>query len=472
MLIPTSDTPIVTAVGDAGHLDLPGDSVDLVFCSPPYEAKRRYTELDWTLKGEAWVEWAVATFREHLRVCRGLVVWVVDGSTEKFRYSATPERMIAELHRSGANVRRPVYYHRHGIPGSGGPDAAGRPLPPDRDGVRAGQLPPTQRQGAARRRRSRGDRRGCGMRVFELFAGVGGLSLGLERAGMTTVGLCETDPFCRDVLARRFPGVPLYDDVTTLNPAAVGAVDVIAGGFPCQDISVAGKGAGIDGKRSGLWKEMHRVIESVRPRWVIAENVPDLRTRGADRVLGDLEAIGYACWPLVVGADDIGAPHRRKRVFIVAHQRGERLEGEQQAGPTAGSVGRGRRTIVAHAEREHRERWGVAGLMGTAPQEMCPNPAERQWNRPTADGRVGEFPPRPGDCARWRMVLGIRPDLAPACPVEPAICGLADGVPDRLVRRARKHALRAYGNAVVPAVAELIGRAVLAVDREIEGGAA
>src|SRR5262249_35665923 len=106
------------------------------------------------------------------------------------------------------------------------------------------------------------------------------------------------------------------------NPADVPRCDLIAGGFPCQDISAAGKGAGIGGTRSGLWFEMARIIAGVRPAWVLVENVPALRARGADRVLADLEEIGYTCWPFVVGAWAVGAPHRRDRVWIVAHRDG------------------------------------------------------------------------------------------------------------------------------------------------------
>ena len=140
------------------------------------------------------------------------------------------------------------------------------------------------------------------MRVLDLFSGHGGISLGLERAGMTTAAFCEVDPYCREWLAQQWPEVPIYDDVRSLDATALRDIDIVAGGFPCQDISVAGKGEGIDGARSGLWAEMFRIVCDVRPRWVLAENVPALRTRGADRVLGDLESAGYVCWPLVVGA--------------------------------------------------------------------------------------------------------------------------------------------------------------------------
>ena len=155
--------------------------------------------------------------------------------------------------------------------------------------------------------------------VLDLFSGIGGMSLGLERAGMRTIAFCDSEPFCRDWLDQQWPGVPCFEDVRQLHAGLVRErVDVITGGFPCQDVSVAGKGAGIEGERSGLWVEMFRLVRELRPRWVLVENVPALRTRGADRVLGDLESEGYTCMPLVVGADDVGAPHRRKRVWIVA----------------------------------------------------------------------------------------------------------------------------------------------------------
>ena len=174
------------------------------------------------------------------------------------------------------------------------------------------------------------------MNVLDLFSGIGGLSLGLHWAGMRTVAFCEAGRHASAVLRRHWPGVPVYDDVRTLSAArlcvdGVPRPDLLCGGFPCQDISSAGRGAGLDGARSGLWAEMARLVAECRPSWVVAENVPALRSRGADRVLGDLEALGYACWPLVVGAAHAGAPHRRSRVWVVAHAAGEGLEGGRPA---------------------------------------------------------------------------------------------------------------------------------------------
>ena len=247
------------------------------------------------------------------------------------------------------------------------------------------------------------------MRVLDLFSGIGGFSLGLHWAGMRTVAFCERDPWCRRILARHWPGLPLYDDVRRLTAErlrrdGVHAPDLVCGGFPCQDVSAAGKGGGLDGARSGLWQEMERLVAELRPAWVVAENSPALRVRGADRVCAGLEALGYACWPLVVGAAHAGAPHLRERVFVVAYRRATGM--------------------VAHA----------AGA----------RLAERQ---PESAGPAPRLPtPRPGG---W--------------PPPPSIRRVADGVPrgldggmDRRVDR-----VRALGNAVVPQVAEMVGRAVL-----------
>ena len=169
------------------------------------------------------------------------------------------------------------------------------------------------------------------MRVLDLFSGIGGFSLGLERAGMETVAFCEIEPFCRKVLAKHWPDVPCYDDVRELTHDRLAAdgitgIDVICGGFPCQDISIAGKGAGIKGERSGLWSEFARLIGEVRPRYAIVENVSALLRRGLADVLGDLAAVGYDAEWHCIPASQIGAHHRRDRVWIVAHADGAGLQ--------------------------------------------------------------------------------------------------------------------------------------------------
>src|SRR4051812_44694802 len=124
------------------------------------------------------------------------------------------------------------------------------------------------------------------MNVLDLFSGIGGFSLGLERAGMRTVAFCEIDPECREQLAGLWPGVPIFDDVRTLRGVQVGSADVICGGFPCQDISVVSrKRAGLEGEHSGLWIEFARLVRELRPTYVIVENSPSFCVRGLERVL-------------------------------------------------------------------------------------------------------------------------------------------------------------------------------------------
>ena len=162
------------------------------------------------------------------------------------------------------------------------------------------------------------------MNELALFAGAGGGLLAAKQLGHTIVCAVEKDEYAREVLLRRqrdgwLDKFPIWDDVTTFDGRPWrGKVDVISGGFPCQDISSAGKGAGLAGARSGLWSEMARIIGEVRPRYVIVENSPLLRTRGLWQVLKDLAKMGYDARWGVVGADDAGAPHRRKRCWIVA----------------------------------------------------------------------------------------------------------------------------------------------------------
>jgi DNA (cytosine-5)-methyltransferase 1 len=162
------------------------------------------------------------------------------------------------------------------------------------------------------------------LQVLDLFSGIGGFSLGLERTGgFKTVAFCEIEPFPRKVLVKHWPEVPQYEDVRTLTAerlAADGiAVDVICGGFPCQDISTAGKGAGLAGERSGLWREIARLVGELRPSYVIVENVSALLGRGLGTVLGDLAEIGYDAEWHCIPASHVGAPHRRDRIWIVAY---------------------------------------------------------------------------------------------------------------------------------------------------------
>ncbi len=247
------------------------------------------------------------------------------------------------------------------------------------------------------------------MRVLDLFSGIGGFSLGLERAGFETVAFCEINPWCRDRLSEQWPEVPCYDDVRTLSAArlaqdGVGSIDAISGGFPCQDISIAGLKAGIEGSRSGLWSEIIRLASELRPRFIIVENVANLLVGPSERpgawfgrVLGDLAGIGYDAEWHRIPASALGAHFIGERVWIVA------------SCPAAG-----------------RLRWE-----GCWPASLGTHP----WGR-------DEFE---------RLVrLSIR-DGVPAG----SFGRLSDGFSSRVDH------LKAFGNAVVPELAELVGRAVL-----------
>jgi len=165
------------------------------------------------------------------------------------------------------------------------------------------------------------------LRVGDLFSGIGGFSLGLERTGgFKTQWFVEIDPYCQRVLRKHWPAVPCYGDIQTVDWATVETVDVLCGGFPCQDISLAGKGAGIAGARSGLWSEYVNAIQALRPRYVLIENVSALRARGLDQVLGALATLGYDAEWHCVPAYAVGAPHRRDRVWIVAYPAGQGLQ--------------------------------------------------------------------------------------------------------------------------------------------------
>lgn len=166
--------------------------------------------------------------------------------------------------------------------------------------------------------------------VGSLFAGIGGLDLGLERAGMRTVWVCESDPFCQFVLAKHFPSATRYADVRAVSAHQVEQVDVLVGGFPCQDISIAGnsyRGSGIDGKKSGLWSEFARLIRELRPSYAVIENASMLAQKGLDRVLCDLADGGYDAEWSRLSASSLGAPHIRERIYIVAYPHRDGREG-------------------------------------------------------------------------------------------------------------------------------------------------
>ncbi len=233
--------------------------------------------------------------------------------------------------------------------------------------------------------------------VLDIFSGIGGFSLGLERTGgFKTVAFCEIEPYCRAVLRKHWPDVPIFEDVTKLGAADVGPVDVICGGFPCQQTSTAaaihGKRAGLAGEASGLFSEMLRLVRECRPKWCIVENPLGVET-WAGEIAGSLEGAGYGVSKSELSASDLGLPHSRRRVFFVANLDGARLE--------------------------------------VARPIKSPKTAERQRRAVARDF--------------WQQT-------------EPGVWRMDDGVPSRMNR------LRALGNAVIPQVVEVIGRAILECD--------
>lgn len=321
------------------------------------------------------------------------------------------------------------------------------------------------------------------LRVLSLFAGIGGFDLGLERAGgFRTVRFCERDAYCQAMLAKHWPGVPCSPDATTAE-FQEGEADVIVGGFPCQDLSNAGAGAGLAGARSGLYRELVRAIRVVRPLYAIVENVAALLGRGLGTVLGDLAESGYdAAWDCLP-ASAVGAPHQRDRIWIVAHPRGKQHEGAGDAvwgqiaaglpealewnaslspwddGETdaqcsdAHGLGPYRAAIDQQGSAELRHKQdGVAGPLGEVLADaICVRqPGPRKPLQPSNPAASGE-----GQASH--AVHGrVRAQWA----TEPNVGRVAYGVPDRVDR------LRALGNAVVPQIPELIGRAILAAEAE------
>jgi DNA (cytosine-5)-methyltransferase 1 len=239
------------------------------------------------------------------------------------------------------------------------------------------------------------------MKVLDLFSGIGGFSLGLERAGMETVAFCEYDKHAQQILKKHWPDVPIYDDVRTLDGTKFrGSVDVVCGGFPCQDLSNAGRKAGISGERSGLYREMLRVIGECLPRYAIFENVTGLlsgeRGRWFAQLLYDLAEVGYDAEWHCISAAHAGAPHRRDRVWIIAYPKCERFPKQREC---------------------------ISPVIKKAD-------AYRQASRLKCDFQNRKLP---------------------------FVCRGHDGIPSRVDR----DAIKRLGNAVVPQIPEAIGRAIM-----------
>ena len=300
--------------------------------------------------------------------------------------------------------------------------------------------------------------------VGSLFAGIGGFDLGFERAGFQIRFQVEIDEYCRKVLEKHWPDVRRYGDIRTVT--SLPYVDVICGGFPCQDISNAGKREGIDGERSSLWGEMLRCIRLVRPRYVVVENVAALLGRGMGRVLGDLSACGYDAEWDCIPASAVGAPHRRDRVWIVAYAGSPRRQQNTRStsGNESANEGRaaqnnnqsechGKGNGAANVADAARQLFNGSGNAGTSRRIEFTNggprilPDARSTGLPITE-RQAIFGARRGqegraiaECDWWAA--------------EPDVGRVAHGIPFRVDR------LKASGNALVPQIAEWIARRIL-----------
>ena len=341
------------------------------------------------------------------------------------------------------------------------------------------------------------------MNVGSLFAGIGGFDLGFARCGIPTIWQVEQDAYCRAVLAQHFPETQRYEDVREVGAHNLAPVDLICGGFPCQDLSSAGRGAGLDGARSGLWGEFARIIRELRPRYVVVENVPALLTGKGKRwdrapigrVLGDLAEAGYDAEWARLSAREFGAPHLRKRVWIVAYASRDAEAGPaspagsewQRAGEGGAQGGEGGRPFgsgaaLAHAEGEPKragsgesappEEWrgrsrnggGARGAVADAERRRREGRATEQRRddperAPTVRREGAENAARGGE--EEGLVEG--PPASASWSAEPDVGRVADGVPNRVDR------LAALGNALVPQIAEWIGWRIIAYEGQRSG---
>jgi DNA (cytosine-5)-methyltransferase 1 len=282
--------------------------------------------------------------------------------------------------------------------------------------------------------------------VGSLFSGIGGLELGLERtSGFKTIFQVEINPYCSEVLKKDW-SVPNYGDIKTIDWSKVERPDVLCGGFPCQDISVAGKGKGIkEGTRSGLWFEYLKAVRSLQPRYVVVENVSEITNRGLDTVLAGFAETGYNAKWFPIRASDVGANHRRERLFIIAFPNGERRE-----------------RLNALRERRTQTNGAVEGVSTTDFNEQQRNETNvtdlrSQRVQRERFGKVRRFPEFSW-CENVRRIEDLfnRTDIP-----QPLVRGTRNGVPSRLDNYIRRERTKALGNAVVPQVAQIVGEMIL-----------
>jgi len=311
--------------------------------------------------------------------------------------------------------------------------------------------------------------------VGSLFSGIGGIDLGLERCGMTVKWQSEIEPYSCQVLKKHWPNVPNLGNIREVNWEEVERVDVIAGGYPCQPFSTAGKRGGTDDSRH-LWPEMLRAISVLRPKVAFLENVRGHYSLGFDSVLGDLADIGYDCEWEIVSAQSVGAPHRRERLICLAYPNGSRSEGSVRLEETSEESCRpdlpcsnsrwsqnvadtdDPRSGTSRIDFDKDESEDVAGWHNQSQSEL----GRRGENVANTDsrqtgGRLGSEPTDRGHLSGWADHFGGEEgyDIGQWWATEPDLGRVANGVPFRVER------LRGLGNAVVPQVAEVVGRVIM-----------
>jgi DNA (cytosine-5)-methyltransferase 1 len=314
------------------------------------------------------------------------------------------------------------------------------------------------------------------LKHLDLFSGIGGFSLGLESAGLVeTVAFCDFDQYCQKVLKKNFPGVPVYGDVKELNHDKLKAdgidqIDIITGGYPCQPFSVAGRKKGEEDPRH-VWPEMFRLIQELRPTWVIGENVGGHIKLGLDSVLENLESEGYSARTFSISASSIGANHKRERVWIVAHsnemqrqflcgqkseQRQETFEGTSERSGTPISMANSERLGRTEGTEKSKEleREESSDQLdhcgeGCTKCQSCQTMA----NSEGSEGNVNDSNGGNGKAPQEELFgeHGSARGVSAWWSVEPSVGRVAHGVPDRVDR------LKCLGNSVVPQIPYVIG---------------
>ena len=334
------------------------------------------------------------------------------------------------------------------------------------------------------------------LNVIDIFSGIGGFSIGLEAAGLQTVAFCEINPFCRKILTKHWPSVPIFTDITAIHKEDLKAllrIDLIAGGFPCQDISVAGKGGGIKAKRSGLWKEFARLINEIRPKYAIIENVANLRSQGLISVLQDLWEIGYDAEWHCIPASAFGAPHRRDRIWIIAYPSclckvGLSI-GKEKTESTLGDgcknapdtdckrcehreYNKQRRCLPGNKNREYpqtQQEWDIRESRASQICKVFPDPDKQGLQGCRGFEEISPICPQEQIgmyyCSRGIKQWGEEPLEVPRLKDErlnPDWVEWLMGYPISWTEGgSRKQRLMALGNSVVPLIPEFLGQAVL-----------